>query len=57
MHGPPEMPMGRGMVLFACYGATMSDALDRWHRLLLVIGLVSGIAAFVCAVWMAGLFR
>ena len=88
MHGPPEMPMGRGMLLFAvlmlalapwvslgrgewaasglwyalaaffaCYGAIMSDALDRWRRLLLAIGLISGVAAFAYAVWMAGLFR
>lgn len=85
MHGPPEMPMGRGMLLFAalmlvlalwislgrgewaaaglwyalaaffaCYGAIISGALERWRQLLLALGLVSGVVAFGYALWMAG---
>lgn len=39
-----------------CYGALMGGAPPRWHRLLLVVGLVCGLAAFVFAVRMAGMF-
>jgi hypothetical protein len=41
---------------FACYGGLMDGAPERWHRLLLIAGLASGVVAFVFAVRMAGLF-
>ncbi|CAA9294858.1 MAG: hypothetical protein AVDCRST_MAG26-4376 [uncultured Chloroflexia bacterium] len=87
MHGPPELPTGRGMLLFAaitfalalwmsvgngdwagaglwyalsvflgCYGAMMGGAPERWHRALLVVGLVAGVVAFVFALRLAGIW-
>ena len=40
----------------ACYGALMGGAPERWHRLLMMLGLVAGVIAFGLALRMVGLF-
>ncbi len=39
-----------------CYGAMMGGAPERWHRILLVLGLGAGVIAFGLALRMVGLF-
>jgi hypothetical protein len=38
-----------------CYGAMMAGLLPRWQRVLLVIGLLSGVVAFVLALRATGI--
>ncbi len=42
-------------VFLGCYGAMMSGAPERWHRPLVVVGLVAGAFAFFFALGAAGL--
>ncbi len=43
-------------VFLGCYGAMMGGASERWHRALLVVGLVAGVVAFVFALRLAGIW-
>ena len=58
------MSLGRGQwaasalwytlaTFLACYGALMAGVPQRWHRLLLVLGLAAGAVAFGLALRMA----
>src|SRR5687768_3976538 len=42
-------------VFLGCYGAMMAGLISRWQRVLLVIGLVSGLVAFVLALRATGI--
>lgn len=42
-------------IFMACYGLITLGALERWHRLLLLIGFAAGAAAFGIAVQLASL--
>jgi hypothetical protein len=41
-------------IFFACYGALLTGAGERWHRPLLGLGLIAGLIAFVWALRMVG---
>jgi Na+/H+ antiporter NhaD/arsenite permease-like protein len=43
-------------VMFGCYGAMLNDLFPRGQRVLLVVGLVAGVTAFVLALRSAGVF-
>jgi hypothetical protein len=42
--------------MFGCYGAMLNDLFPRGQRVLLVVGLVAGVTAFVLALRSAGVF-
>jgi hypothetical protein len=44
-------------VLVACYGGLLGGVHERWHRPLLVIGLLAGVVAFGAALHATGLVR
>ena len=61
------MSLGRGQwaeaalwyalaAFLGCYGGLMAGTPERWHRPLLVFGLVAGVIAFGLALRMVGLF-
>lgn len=37
-------------IVFACYGALLSEVAPRWNRLLVIVGLLAGVVAFGMAV-------
>ena len=43
-------------VFLGCYGAMTGGAAERWHRPLLVVGLVAGVVAFIFALRLAGIW-
>ena len=43
-------------IVFGCYGAILNNYAAEWQRILLGVGLVAGIAAFVLALRSAGIF-
>ncbi len=43
-------------IVFGCYGAILNNYAPQWQRLLLGLGLVAGIIAFVLALRSAGIF-
>jgi hypothetical protein len=42
-------------VFLGCYGVMMAGLMARWQRFLLVLGLLSGLAAFVLALRATGI--